>query len=443
VTGTKPAISRPVVLTRALREFLATEVAGGVVLLAATAIALAWANSPWRGGYRRLWETELAVRLGQWSIALDLRHWVNEGLMAIFFVVVGLEIKRELFEGELRDRRQAALPVIAAVGGMVVPAGLYLAVTAGGSGARGWGIPMATDIAFALGVAALVGRGLPPSLRLFLLTLAIVDDIGAILVIALFYSGGIGWGPLTAALVLIAGAYAVRQAGVLFPPLFVAFGALVWLALHQSGLHATLAGVAMGLLAPTRPRLSREIVLSRGDELLDVFSPEAARTTSRLARLSVSPMEWLEHLLHPWTSLLVLPVFALANAGVSLSGNALDDAARSPVTWGVVLGLVVGKPVGIAAFSWLACRLGLASLPNGVGWPQLVGVGALGGIGFTISLFVSDLAFDSPGLVDEAKVGILVSSLLAALAGSGLLLALSSRSRGPRPRRSPSRSSRR
>jgi NhaA family Na+:H+ antiporter len=282
---------------------------------------------------------------------------------------------------------------------------------------------MATDIAFALGVAAVVGRGLPGSVRLFLLTLAIVDDIGAIVVIALFYSGGIAWGPVAAAAVLIAVAYVVRQAGVLFPPLFVAFGVLVWLALHASGLHATLAGVAMGLLAPTRPRLSREIVLSRTDELLDVFSPEAARTTSRLARLSVSPMEWLEHTLHPWTSLLVLPLFALANAGVSASGAVLEDAARSPVAWGVLLGLVVGKPVGIAAFSWLACRWRLASLPSGAGWRELVGAGALGGIGFTISLFVSDLAFDRPELVDEARIGILSASLVASLLGATLILA--------------------
>ena len=427
------ATPRPVVLTRALREFLATEVAGGLVLLAAAAVALVWANSPWDAGYRRLWETEMAVRLGHWSIDLDLRHWVNEGLMAIFFVVVGLEIKRELFEGELRDRRQAALPVIAAVGGMAVPAALYLAVHPDGPNMRGWGIPMATDIAFALGVAAVVGRRLPASLRLFLLTLAIVDDIGAILVIALFYSGGIAWEPLAMAVVLLAVAYAVRQAGVVFPPLFIAFGALTWLALHESGLHATLAGVAMGLLAPTRPRLSREIVLSRTDELLDVFTPGAARTTSRMARLSVSPMEWLEHALHPWASLVVLPVFALANAGVSLSTSALDAAVRSPVAWGVVLGLVVGKPLGIAAFSWLACRVGLASLPEGVRWTELLGMGALGGIGFTISLFVSDLAFDRPALVDDAKVGILASSVVASLAGSAVLV-LSSRGRGPRPR---------
>jgi NhaA family Na+:H+ antiporter len=367
---------------------------------------------------------------------------VNEGLMAIFFVVVGLEIKRELVEGELRDRRQAALPIVAAVGGMAVPAALYLVVNPTGPDMRGWGIPMATDIAFALGVAVLVGRRLPASLRLFLLTLAIVDDIGAILVIALFYAGGIAWVPLAAAVVLVGAAYAVRQAGVLFPPLFVVFGALVWLALHESGLHATLGGVAMGLLAPTRPHLSREIVLSRRDELLDVFSPGAARTTSRLARLSVSPMEWLEHALHPWTSLVVLPVFALANAGVSLSADVLDDAAGSPVTWGVVLGLVVGKPVGIAAFSALACRLGVASLPRGARWTELVGVGALGGIGFTISLFVADLAFDRSALVEEAKIGILASSLLASLAG-GILLVLSSRGRERRRPRSPSRSSRR
>ena len=418
--------------TRALREFLSTEMAGGFVLLVAAAVGLVWANSPWADGYHRLWESELSIRLGDWSLALDLRHWVNEGLMALFFLVVGLEIKRELLEGELRDPRRAALPVLGALGGMVVPAALYLVVSGvGGEGeaGRGWGIPMATDIAFALGVVAVVGRGLPSSLRLFLLTLAIVDDLGAIVVIAFFYSGGLQWPWLGVAVALVAAVYALRQAGIMSPSLFVMLGIGLWVALHESGAHATLAGVAMGLLAPIRPGLDREIVLSRSDELLDVFSPEAARTTSRLARLSVSEMEWLEHTLHPWTSLVVVPVFALANAGVVVSTSALGEAASSPVTWGVVLGLVVGKTAGITAAAWLGCRLGLAVLPTGARWSQLVGVAALGGIGFTVSLFVTGLAFDDPRLVEEAKVGVLASSLLASLVGALVLVA--ARRRGP------------
>lgn len=415
--------------TRALREFLSTEVAGGVVLLVTAAVGLAWANSPWADGYRALWESELSIRLGNWSLALDLRHWVNEGLMALFFLVVGLEIKRELLEGELRDLRRAALPVLGALGGMILPALVYLVVSGGGPASQGWGIPMATDIAFALGVAAVVGRGLPSSLRLFLLTLAIVDDIGAIVVIALFYSGGLEWQWLGAAMVVLGVVSGLGRAGIAFPPLFVVLGMVLWVTLHESGAHATLAGVAMGLLAPARPGLDREIVLSRKDELLDVFSPEAAHTTSRLARLSVSEMEWLEHTLHPWTSLVVVPAFALANAGVAVSVSALGDAARSPVTWGVVLGLVVGKTAGISALAWLGCRLGLAALPTGVRWSQLVGMAALGGVGFTVSLFVTGLAFDDPRLVDAAKVGVLASSVLASLVGALVLVVARRRGR--------------
>jgi NhaA family Na+:H+ antiporter len=417
-------------VTRALREFLATEVAGGVALLLAALVAVVWANSPWSEGYHQLWETDLAVNLGQWSLRLDLRHWVTEGLMAIFFVVVGLEVKRELVEGELRDLRRAALPVVAAVGGMVVPALLYLALNAGDQGHRGWGIPMATDIAFALGVAALVGRGLPSSLRLFLLTLAIVDDIGAIVVIAFVYSEGVGWWWLGVAGVILSGAYVVRETGVVFTPLFVAFGIGIWLALHEAGVHATLAGVAMGLLAPAQPRLSREIVLSRTDELADVSTPKAARVTSRIARLSVSQTEWLEHALHPWSSLVVVPVFALANAGVPLSVDALEQAATSPITWGVAIGLVVGKVVGISAFAWLAWRVGVATLPTGATWRDVIGVAALAGIGFTVSLFVTGLAFEAEGLQDEAKVGIFAASLAATLVGAALLLRRRSREGG-------------
>lgn len=413
----------PPALTRALREFLAAEIAGGIVLVLAAAAALAWANSPWDAAYRDLWHTTLSIHLGRRSLGLDLRHWVNEGLMAIFFVVVGLEVKRELLQGELREPRQAALPAIAAAGGMIVPAAVFLAFNAGGDAGRGWGIPMATDIAFALGIAALVGTRLPSSLRLFLLTLAIVDDIGAILVIGVFYSGGIQGEWLVASLTVVAVIYIVRQLGIAFTPLFVVLGAVLWLTVHESGLHATLAGVVMGLLAPTQAALERDIVLSRADELLDVFSPEAARTTTRLARLSVSPLEWLLHLLHPWTSLLIVPLFALANAGVTLSASSMSHAARSPVMWGVVLGLVAGKTVGIATFAWLGCRLRWAALPNGVTWPQLVGVAALGGIGFTVSLFITGLAFTEPGFTSDATIGILASALLASVIGVAVLVA--------------------
>lgn len=425
----------PTAITRAVAEFLATEVAGGVVLVIAAATALAWANSPWRDSYHTLWETRLAVEVGSLSISLDLRHWVNEGLMALFFLVVGLEIKRELVEGELRDPRRAALPVVAALGGMVVPAALYLAILGPGPASRGWGIPMATDIAFALGVAALVARRLPPPLRLFLLTLAIVDDIGAIVVIAFFYSGGVNMPSLGVAFVVLLAVYALSRLGVTATPLFVCLGTLLWLALHSSGVHGTLAGVAMGLLAPTSPSLAREIVLSRGAEIADVSTAAAARSTSRIARLSVSQVVWLAHALHPWTSFAIVPAFALANAGLPLSASALGAAASSRVAVAIVVALVAGKTIGISAFAWIACRVGLATLPAGATFSQVFGLAALGGIGFTVSLFISDLAFGTSPLADQAKAGILAATVLASCLGA-LLLAAAGRRAGRHPRNS-------
>ena len=419
--------------SHALREFLATELAGGVVLLVATAAALAWANSPWAAAYDQLWHTDVEVGIGRHQLTMDLRHWVNDGLMAVFFLVVGLEVKREFLQGELRDRRRAMLPIVAAAGGMAVPALLYLAVNRGGDGAAGWGIPMATDIAFALGVLALVARTLPPTLRIFLLALAIVDDIGAIVVIAVFYSATIDGAWLAAGVGVVLVVLGLRQVGLSLTPVFVLLGAGLWLALHASGVHATLAGVVMGLLAPATPRLGREIVRGRSEELLDVFSPKAARATSRLARMSVSELEWLEHGLHPLSSLLVVPVFAFANAGVSLSVSQLETALTSPVTLGVVVGLVVGKIVGITGAAWLACRLGWAELGQDVVWRQVAGVAALGGIGFTVSLFITGLAFDSDQHVADAKVGILAASLAASLLGAVILR------RGRRPRSAPRR----
>jgi NhaA family Na+:H+ antiporter len=404
-------------LGRAVREFVDVELAGGAVLVAATVVALVWANSPWEAGYRRLWSTELAIALGSHHLELTLREWVNDALMAVFFLVVGLEIKRELVQGELRTPRRAALPAVAALGGMVVPAAIYAALNATGAGSRGWGIPMATDIAFAVGVLTLLGRRVAPSLKVFLLSLAIVDDIGAILVIALFYSSGISWPALAAAAGILGAVVAARAGGIRVTPVYVALGAGLWLALHEAGVHATLAGVAMGLLAPAATPTARPDPA----ELADVATPLAARLTARLARESVSVAEWLEHVLHPWTSFLIVPVFALANAGVPLSAGALREAAGSPVTAGVVLGLVVGKPVGITLFSWVASRLGIGHLPSGATWAGVVGVAAVAGIGFTVSLFITSLAFSDPALADAARIGILAASLAASLLGAVLL----------------------
>ena len=410
--------SGPVVL-RPLVDFLHTEAAGGVVLLVATAVALVWANSPFQDSYVELWHTHLSITLGDHTLDLDLQEWVNDGLMTIFFLVVGLEIKRELVEGELREPRRAAMPAIAALGGMIVPALIYTAINAGGDAADGWGIPMATDIAMAVGVLSLLSRRVPPTLKLFLLALAIVDDIGAIVVIAVFYSSGIEPAALGVAAILLVLVALAKWAGVHHIAVYVVLGLGLWLAVEESGVHATLVGVILGLMAPTRPVRQRQLIDQ--DALTDLSSAEAAHETAVLARESVSVVEWLEHLLHPWTSFVILPLFALANAGIPLSSEALSDAASSPITLGVVLGLVVGKLVGVTAFTWLAARLGLGVLPAGATWRSIVGVAALAGIGFTVSIFITGLAFSDVARQNEAKVGILVASALAAGLGSLIL----------------------
>ncbi len=393
----------PRLLARPLRTFLTTEAAGGVVLLAATLVALIWANSPVRGGYESLWGTELGLSLGPLELPEDLRHWVNDALMSIFFFVVGLEIKRELVAGELNERRKAALPIIAAAGGMVVPAVFYLAFNAGGEGGAGWGIPMATDIAFAVGVLALLGDRIPSGLKIFLLSLAIVDDIGAIVVIALFYSDGIELGWFMGAGAGILAIVGLRRLRVPWVPIYVVVGTVVWFATLRSGVHATIAGAALGLLAPARP------TDPHGQEVMSVA-------------------ERLEHLLHPWTSFVVIPLFALANAGVMLSLDALRAAAASPVTLGVFVGLVAGKIIGITGASWIAIKLNLGQAPEGVGWRHLLGAAAVAGIGFTVSLFITGLAFDDAELVDTAKLGILLASVLAGVIG---VLILGRRVRAP------------
>jgi NhaA family Na+:H+ antiporter len=384
-------------LVRPLQEFLSTAAAGGLVLLAATAAALIWANSPASAAYERLWSTDLSVRLGGWSVEGDLRFWVNEGLMALFFLLVGLEIKRELLIGELRDRRAAVLPVLAAIGGMAVPALIYLAINAGGAGVDGWGVAMPTDIAFAVGVLTLVASA-PSGLRPFLLTLAIVDDIGTIAVIALFSSEGVRWLPLLVALVVALAVMGLRRIHVRAPAAYVALGVLLWIAMERSGAHPALAGVVMGLLTPAVP----------------------FERTPALAREAVSPLARVEHLLLPWVSFVVLPLFALANAGVELSADALARSLHSPVTIGIVAGRVVGKIVGITLACWLAVRTGIAPLPSGARWRHIVGIGATAAIAFTVSLFVAELALPAT-LQDVAKIGILASALVGGALGFVIL----------------------
>ncbi|HSH59588.1 MAG TPA: Na+/H+ antiporter NhaA [Acidimicrobiales bacterium] len=406
---------------RALQRFLHTESSGAVALLAATVLALAWANSPWKATYETLWHTELTLGLGDVVRAEDLRHLVNEALMAIFFFVVGLEIKQELVAGQLRRWKSAALPVVAAVGGMVVPALIYTAVNVGGEGSRGWGIPMATDIAFALGVLALLGKSIPGSLKVFLLTLAIADDVGAIAIIAVFYSGGIQWSALLVAAALLAGVAALRRARVFWAPGYLILGVGVWVAFYESGVHATLAGVALGLLAPARPLAADVVVEEWSVDLAEEPSAGELKTMTNLAKSTVSVTERLQHMLHPVTSYLIVPLFALANAGVVFEARALEAPGASAVALGVGLGLVVGKIVGVSGAAWLAVRARVGRLPDGVRWPHIVGVAGLAGIGYTVSLFIADLAFPKGELVDAAKLAILAASVVAAVLGSAML----------------------
>lgn len=412
-------------VARPLASFLHIEAASGLLLLAAAVAALVWANSPWSASYHDLWATEVALDIGDYELHHDLRHWVNDGLMALFFFVLGLEIKRELAGGQLASARSAALPAIGALGGMVVPAVIYTAVNLGGEGAAGWGIPMATDVAFALGVLALLGRRAPTGLKVLLLALAIVDDIGAIVVIAAFYSEGLEWGWLLAALGGLALTVLLKQRRVWYMPVYAVVGVAVWFATYESGVHATIAGVALGLITPARPLMPDVDANRIADELSSDTSVTAAevRDISFRIRESIPVTERLQEALHPWTSYIIVPLFALANAGVELSGDTLADAVGSPVTLGVLAGLVVGKVIGVAGAIRLGTRLGLGELPVGVNHRHVLGMAGLAGIGFTVSIFISGLAFDDGALTDQAKIGILAASVVAAAVGAVILRA--------------------
>ncbi|MEO3783021.1 Na+/H+ antiporter NhaA [Actinocorallia sp. B10E7] len=392
-----------------LKALLHAESAGGAVLLVATVAALIWANSPFSDGYTWFWQQELGIGAGPLIVTEDLRHWVNDGLMTLFFFVVGLEVKRELSIGELHDPRAALLPAVAAAGGVILPALLFLGVLAatGGEGRRGWGIPMATDIAFAVGIMALLGRRVSAGAKLFLLSVAIVDDIIAIAVIALVYSDDVRpWWLAAAAAGLLAEAV-LRWLGVSSPWGYVPAGVFVWFAFLESGVHATLAGVALGLLTPARPVGGREVL----DEV--------------------------EHALAPVSAFLVVPLFALANAGVDLRGGRLAEALAQPVAWAVIVGLVLGKLLGITGAARLFLRRGWATPPKGTRRTEVVGASLLGGIGFTVSLFIADLAFTDPEITSHAKVGIFTGSLAAALLGTAWLWATRPHRGRPRPRAHP------
>ena len=379
-------------LVRPLQEFLETSTGGAVALLAAAVLALIWANSAWSAGYERVWATPFALGVGRWSVRHDLRFFIDDAGMALFFLVVGLEIKRELVIGELRDRRAAALPAIAALGGMLVPALIYVGLTHNTAGPRGWGIPMATDIAFALGVLTLAARHAPPSLKPFLLTMAIVDDIGSVVVIAIFYSSGVSWAWLGAGFAVVAAIAALRKVGIGGPVVFAALAAGLWLAAYRAGVHPAITGVLVGLLTP-----------------VEAF-PHARRHDER-----GRPLTRLEHLLLPWTTFVIAPLFALANAGVRLEGS------PGRIAVAVVVARVGGKIAGITGATWLAVRARVGRLPSGARWSHMVGVAALGGMGFTVALLVTSLSFADPAPLASAKTGILVSAVLAGVLGWALL----------------------
>lgn len=428
-------------LAAPFKRFFRLEAAGGVVLLASAAVALVWANSAWSASYFALWRTPVAVELGPFGLRKPLLLWINDGLMALFFLLVGLEIKRELLVGELSSPRQAALPLSAAAGGMLVPAAVYAALAPAGEAAAGWAIPMATDIAFALGVLALLGRGLPASLRVFLAALAIVDDLGAVLVIAVLFTAEVSGLALTAAAGLCAVLVAMNRMGVRSLAAYLGVGVLLWLAVLQSGVHATIAGVLLAAAIPVGRHIDTFDFLERGRELIDGLAGAAVpgrhvptkEEHALIHSLEVasgrvdSPLLRLEHGLLPWIAYGVMPLFALANAGVRFGASPLE-AVTAPVTLAVLAGLVLGKQLGVAGFSWAAVRLGIASLPEGVGWRHVYGVACLCGIGFTMSIFIGGLALET-ALLDQAKTGILAGSLLSGLTGWAVL-----RGRGRQPR---------
>jgi NhaA family Na+:H+ antiporter len=432
-----PANTPIVRLARPFQEFAARETSGGILLLICTSAALVWANSPWAPFYAGLWHATFTVGFANFHISRELHFWVNDALMAVFFFVVGLEIKRQLLAGELASSRRAALPILAALGGVLVPALVYAALNVGGPGARGWGIPMATDIAFSIGVMSLLGNRVPLGLKVFLTALAIADDIAAVLVIAVFYTSDIALGALALSAVCLLAALAANRLGVRHPLPYAAIGAVLWIAVLQSGVHATIAGVLLAFMIPSRTAVNQREFLRHGRALLDRF--ERAAETEPFDILSdveqqtaiegledacekvQPPLHRLEQSLHPWGTFVIMPLFALANAGVSLSGG-LGQMVAQPVTLGVTLGLVLGKPVGVTLASWLAVHLGAAALPERVSWRHIHGAGWLAGIGLTMSFFMADLAFTGDARLTSAKLGILMASLCAGIIGSAILI---------------------
>ena len=417
---------------RPVEGFMHAESTAGVVLLLAALAAIIWSNSPWSGSYFHLWDHELAISVGEYGIKKTLHHWINDGLMAMFFFVVGLELKREIIAGELSNIRKAILPLTAAIGGMVFPALIFILFNPTGVAGNGWGIPMATDIAFALGIVSLLGKGVPLSLKIFLTALAIADDLGAVLVIAFFYTSDIsimslGVGAIFLIVLLVSNYLGVRST--LFYCLVGIAG--LWLAFLMSGIHATIAGVLAAMAIPARTKIDERKFVDRLETQLKRFhaiapndvtllEPEQHEIIARIIRLAkaaITPLQDLEHQLHPWVAYLVMPLFAFANAGIQLNAEVFNATFFQGVSMGVLTGLVVGKFFGVAGVCWVMIKLRLASLSEGWNWGHLCGVALLAGIGFTMSLFITTLAFTDAGLITEAKAGIFIASIISGTAG--------------------------
>lgn len=427
------------VLTRPFQNFARIEASGGLLLMLFTLIALGWANSPWVDDYHSLWATKFTIGTASVGLSKPLLLWINDGLMAVFFLVVGLEIKRELLVGELASLKRAALPMVAAAGGMIAPALIYLAFNAGEAEARGWAIPVATDIAFALGVLALLGSRVPVAMKAFLTALAIADDIGGILVIAIFLTERISVVPLLAAGGILAGLVLANRLGVRSIIIYGILGVALWFAFLKSGVHATLAGVVLAFLIPARTKIESEQFVTTSRALLDHFErssapgqgvlsnheqQDAVASLERICEEAETPLQRLEHRLHPWVVFGIMPLFALANAGVTVGSGFLSSIVE-PVTFGVIFGLWLGKPIGITLAVWIAIKAGIAALPSGMSFRQMHAVTWIAGIGFTLALFIGELSFagqGQEGSLEQAKVGILIGSLLAALVGTAILL---------------------
>lgn len=428
-------------LTKPFARFLRIEAAGGAILLLFTVAALVLSNSPWAEPFLAVWETPVGLRIGALEFTRSVQHWINDGLMTLFFFLVALELKRQLVLGELNNPRMAALSIAGALGGMLVPAALYLLLQSGQPGATGWGTVMATDTAFVIGCLALLGSRIPQSLRVFMLSLAIVDDIGAILVVAIGYSSHIDWGALALAVLGVGIVRAMTLVGFRGFPIYFLAGGFIWLAVDASGIHATITGVILGLMTPARRWVNDERLYAILDEVVahpagdhgsgDTKDRATLQVAEIAAREALSPVERLEFALHPWVGFVIMPLFAFANAGLPLS---LSDLGNS-VTVAVFVGFALGKPIGVFTFSWLAVRSGIALRPADLDWGLLAGGGLLAGIGFTMALFVANLAFSS-SLIDSAKLGIFLASVVSAVAGLALLAWLPARGRYPEVARS-------